>query len=187
MPRSPGPWSQVTRSWGVTVKHWFPPGKFLPRQIQYNPQWQRYPESHRAVLRDLCWHSYLVRRSPTRRYCTWTYGQIAERVGLSRIQVLRIMHRLMADGLIYRWYAGDSGSNTPDGRPRAPRYELPASNGMLNWWKRVRKRVRVKVKKRIRRLRKRRGGPGRRGDPRGSCRQVTRGDPRSPPGPYPEI
>lgn len=41
--------------------------------------------------------------------------------------------------LIYRWYAGDSGSTTTDGRPRAPRYEIPASKEMITWWRRTRK------------------------------------------------
>ena len=165
------------------MKRWYPPGRFLIREIEKEFHWQRYPESHRTVLRDISWHSYLTKHSPTRRYCEWTYGQIAERVGLSRNQVGRIMRRLMADGLIYRWYAGDSGSNTPDGRPRAPRYELPASRGMINWWKRVRKRVRVKVKKRIRRLRKSGGGAEGVREPRGFPCQVSPGDPRIRPGP----
>jgi len=166
------------------MKHWFLPGRFSPKEIEKNPAWQRYPESHRAVLRDVCWYSYLTKHSPTRRYCEWTYGQIAERVGLSRVQVGRIMRRLMADGLIYRWYAGDSGSNTPDGRARPPRYEIPASNGMINWWKRVRNRLKGKAKAKKSRYRNRRSGAEWDGDPQGFPCQVSPGDPRGSPGPY---
>lgn len=165
------------------MKHWFPPGRFLPREIEKDPSWQRFPESHRAVLRDLCWHSYLVKRSPTRRYCQWTYGQIAERVGLSRVQVGRIMRRLMGSSLVYRWYAGDSGENTPDGRPRPPRYELPASRGMLNWWKRTRKRRKIKPKLKKSRSQKRQGGPVREKDHRGSQSPGFPCEPRVPRGP----
>ncbi|GAI79251.1 unnamed protein product, partial [marine sediment metagenome] len=120
------------------MRRWFYKDHFKPRDIEKVPAWVRYPESHRKVYRFLCWHSYLTKHSPTRRYTVWTYQQIADHVGLSRIQVLRIMHRLMDDLLIYRWYAGDSGSTILDGRPRPPRYELPASKGMIYWWGRVR-------------------------------------------------
>ncbi|MBA7666602.1 hypothetical protein ES703_74683 [subsurface metagenome] len=168
------------------MKHWFPPGRFLPRDIEKDPSWQRFPESHRRVLRDICWHSYLVKRSPTRRYCQWTYGQIAERVGLSRVQVGRIMRRLMEARLIYRWYAGDSGENTPDGRPKPPRYELPASRGMINWWKRVRKWLKVKAKAKKSRLKIRGGGSEREETSRVLSRLVSPEGSRSPPGPNSE-
>ena len=126
------------------MKRWFYKDHFFPRDIQKNPDWIRYPESHRKVYQFLCWHSYLTCRSPTRRYCEWTYGQIAKHVKLSRNQVGRIVRRLMRDRLIYRWYAGDSGSQTSDGKPRPPRYEIPGSRGMINWWKRVRKVIKKK-------------------------------------------
>ena len=165
------------------MKRWFLPGRFLIREIEKEPHWQRYPESHRAVLRDISWHSYLVKRSPTRRYCEWTYGQIAERVGLSRNQVGRIMRRLMQDGLIYRWFAGCSGSDSPDGRPKPPRYELPASRGMINWWKRVRKRLKIKAKAKKSRYQNRGSGPVREKDRRGSQSPGFPGDPKAPNGP----
>ena len=120
------------------MKRWYHPNHFLPREIQHDPIWQRLTESDKKVYRFVCEHSYLTSRSPTRRYCEWTYGQIGQHVGLSRIQVLRIMQKLMVARLIYRWYIGDSGSNTIDGRPKPPRYEIPASRGMIWWWRRIR-------------------------------------------------
>jgi hypothetical protein len=46
------------------------------------------------------------------------------------------MKQLMQKGLIRRWYAGDSGSTRAGSGPRPPRYEIPASIGMVNWWRR---------------------------------------------------
>ena len=129
---------QTTLWQGVAVKRWYHPNHFLPREIQHDPIWQRLTESDKMVYRFVCEHSYLTSRSPTRRYCEWTYEQIGQHVGLSRRQVLRIMQKLMKARLIYRWYIGDSGSNTIDGRPRPPRYEIPASRGMIGWWRRIR-------------------------------------------------
>lgn len=84
--------------------------------------------------------SYLVERSPNRRYCEWTYKQIAKNTGVSYGQVRKVMVRLMETTLVLRWYAGDSGSTRPGGSPRPPRYEIPASAGMVGWWRRDRRK-----------------------------------------------
>lgn len=136
---SPGAELQVTLPEEVTMKPWYIKDHFLPREIERDPFWQKLPESHKKTHRFLCYHSYLTSRSPTRRYCEWTNKQIAEHVGLSKRQVQRIIHRLRAGFLIYRHYDGDSGSTSLTGSPRPPRYEIPASRGMSNWWKRTRK------------------------------------------------
>lgn len=118
------------------MKRWFLPGRFLPRDIERDPPWQNLSEGGKRVYRDLCEHSYLKTNSPTRRYSYWTYGQIAERVGLSRSQVKRIVKELMRARLVIRWYRGDSQGKKKTGGPRPPRYELPASRGMVIYWRR---------------------------------------------------
>jgi hypothetical protein len=49
------------------------------------------------------------------------------------------MKEIMDSMLIYRWYAGDSGTTTATGKIRSPRYEIPASKEMIAWWRRTRK------------------------------------------------
>lgn len=117
------------------MKPWFTRGHFLPRDIERDHVWQRLNESHKKVYRYVSEHSYLTQKSPSRRYCEWTYKQIGEHVGLSARQTRRIMKELMRTRLIYRWYKGDSGANGNGERPRSPRYEIPASRGMVIWWR----------------------------------------------------
>ena len=126
------------------MSRWFLKDHFSPAAIRYDPAFFNAPQSYQKLYLLLCRRSYLVRHSPTRRYCEWTYRQLAEQVGLKERQVGTIMRYLMRNYLIYRWYAGDSGTTTPNGRPRPPRYEIPASRGMINWWRRVRRVLKVK-------------------------------------------
>ena len=117
------------------MKRWFSPGHFFPREIERDPCWQKLSEGGKKAYRFLCENSYLTQRSPSRRYCQWTYKQIGKRTGLSRRQVASIVKQLMRTRLVIRWYRGDSGASTTVGRPRAPRYELPASRGMIIYWR----------------------------------------------------
>ena len=117
------------------MRRWFSPGHFLPREIEKDPTWQKLSKGGKKTYRFLCEHSYLTQRSPSRRYCQWTYKQIGEHVGLSRRQVANIAKELMRTRLVIRWYRGDSAGNKTTGRPRPPRYELPASRGMVIWWR----------------------------------------------------
>ena len=121
------------------MKRWFVKGHFSPAYILHDPTFQDLNKSQKKIYLLLCRRSYLVKRSPTRRYSVWTYRQIARQVGLSKRQVGRIMKKLMDAKLLYRWYAGDSGSTTANRLPRAPRYEIPASKEMIKWWRRTRK------------------------------------------------
>lgn len=120
------------------MRRWFLKDHFAPVKIRDDPAFFNAPRSYQKVYLLLCRRSYLTQKSPTRRYCEWTYKQLGEQAGLKKRQVGTIMRYLMRNYLIYRWYAGDSGSNTLDGKPRPPRYEIPASRGMINWWRRVR-------------------------------------------------
>ena len=117
------------------MKNWYVKGHFLPREIERDPCWQKLSEGGKKTYRFLCENSYLTSHSPTRRYCYWTYNQIGERVGLSRRQVANTVKELMRTRLVVRHYWGDSGSSKITGRPRAPRYELPASRGMVIYWR----------------------------------------------------
>lgn len=117
------------------MKHWYLPGHFLPREIERDPSWQKLSEGGKKVYRFLCEHSYLTQHSPTRRYCYWTYEQISEQTDVSRIQVRRLVKELMRTRLVLRHYKGDSGTTVSRGVPRAPRYELPASRGMVLYWR----------------------------------------------------
>ena len=121
------------------MKHIYPKNHFSPARIPYNPAYQDLNKTDKMLYLLLCRRSYLTRRSPNRRYCEWTYEQLGQQINRSPRQVRRIMRRLMESMLIYRWYAGDSGSTTTDGRPRPPRYEIPASREMITWWRRTRK------------------------------------------------
>ena len=117
------------------MKHWYLPGHFLPREIERDPSWQRLSEGGKRVYRFLCENSYLTTKSPTRRYCYWTYNQIADRTKLTSRHVATIVKELMRTRLVLRRYKGDSGTTLSRGRPRAPRYELPASRGMILYWR----------------------------------------------------
>ncbi len=121
------------------MKHIYLKDNFSPARIPYDLAFQDLNKTDKKLYLLLCRRSYLTKRSPTRRYCEWTYKQLGEQIDRSRCQVQRIMKRLMESKLIYRWYAGDSGSNTSTGRPRPPRYEIPASKEMITWWRRTRK------------------------------------------------
>ena len=132
-------WPPLTLLWGVIVKYIYPKDHFAPARIPYDPAFQDLNKTDRKLYLLLCRRSYLTKRSPHRRYCEWTYKQLGKQIDRSRSQVKRIMKRLMENMLIYRWYAGDSGSNTSTGRARPPRYEIPASRGMVKWWRRTRK------------------------------------------------
>ena len=120
------------------MRRWFHRDHYIPREIERDHPWQRLSEGGKRVYRDLCENSYLVTRSSTRRYCYWTYKQIAERCGLSTRHVRRIVKELMRTRLVLRHYKGDSGTTLDRGRPRAPRYELPASRGMIIYWRHYR-------------------------------------------------
>jgi AraC-like DNA-binding protein len=117
------------------MKNWYLPGHFLPREIERDPAWQKLSEGGKKTYRFLCEHSYLTSNSPTRRYSYWSYAQIGERVGLSRPHVKRIVKELMRTRLLLRWYRGDSEGNPDTGGPRVPRYEIPASRGMVIHWR----------------------------------------------------
>lgn len=117
------------------MKRWYLPGHFLPREIERDPSWQKLSEGGKRTYRFLCENSYLTSSSPTRRYSYWSYKQIAERVGLSRVHVKRLVKGLMRTRLVIRWYRGDSRGNKETGGPRVPRYELPASRGMVIHWR----------------------------------------------------
>lgn len=118
------------------MKSWYHRGYFCPREIDHDRAYKDLRKSTRKQYHWLCSNSYLVKRSPTRRYCHWTYAQIAKATGWSHRQTQRNMTQLIEAGLVRRWYAGDSGSKTTKGCPRPPRYEIPASIGMVSWWRR---------------------------------------------------
>lgn len=120
------------------MRRWFVKDHFAPAYILHDPIFQDLNKSQKKIYLLLCRRSYLVKKSPTRRYSVWTYRQIARQVGLSRRQVGRIMKKLMGSMLLYRWYPGDSGTTTADRLPRSPRYEIPASKEMIKWWRRTR-------------------------------------------------
>lgn len=130
------------------MEHWFPPGHFFPRKMQDDPAWQNLSKGGHKVYRNFCKKSWLTKKSPNKRYTRQTYKQIAKETGLSRIQVQRIVTYLMAEGLIHRHYPGHSGSTTPGGRPTPPTYELPASLGMIEWWRKTKKPRKQRPKKR---------------------------------------
>jgi len=117
------------------MKRWFSPGHFLPREIERDPCWQKLSNGGKKTYRFLCENSYLTSHSPTRRYCYWTYNQIAKHAGLSPRHVRRLVKEFMRTRLVIRRYRGDSGSSKTTGRPRAPRYELPANRGMIIYWR----------------------------------------------------
>lgn len=118
------------------MKRWYFKGHYAPREIDHDRAYKNQSKSSRKIYHFLCKESWLVKKSPTRRYCEWTYKQIGERVGLKPRQVGTLVRRLIRTGLIRRWYAGDSGSRKRGGSPRPPRYEIPASIGMVSWWRR---------------------------------------------------
>ena len=126
------------------MSRWFYKDHFFPRDLINEPAWVKASHGFKEYYRFLCWHSWLTKRSPTRRYTSWTERQIAGHIGRSPRQVRRYVKYAKENFLIYRWYAGDSGTTSKNGRPRAPRDEIPASRGMINWWRRVRRILTVK-------------------------------------------
>jgi len=132
-------YSLLALSWEVKLKHRYPKNRFSPARILHDPAYQNLNKSDKNIYLLLCRRSFLVKKSPTRRYSVWTYNQIGKQVNLSGRQVQRIIKKLMAEMLIYRWYAGDSGSTTSTHKARPPRYEIPASKEMIAWWRRNRK------------------------------------------------
>ncbi|MBA7571312.1 hypothetical protein ES708_13071 [subsurface metagenome] len=117
---------------------WYPQGRYSPRDIVNEPAWVNSSRGFKKYYLFLCRHSYLTQKSPTHCYTSWTAGQIAKAIGRSKRQVKRYVKYAKDNCLIIRWYAGDSGTTTKTGRPRPPRDELPASKGMIYWWRRIR-------------------------------------------------
>ena len=126
------------------MKRWYLPGKFLPRGINDDLTYQRLPDGAKKVYRFLCWHSYLTKKSPSRRYCRWTKRQIAQQVGLSDRWVKHCLGLLRKGRFVWRYYTGDSGTTTTKGKPRPQVYEVPASRRQIIYWRIHRKPWEVK-------------------------------------------
>ena len=127
------------------MKRWYLSGRFFIREIEHDPTWQRLPECAKKILRWVGWHSYLTKKSPTRRYFYYTNRQIAEQIGYRERWVKHCMGLLRRGRFIRRWYRGDSGTTTTLGRPRPPVHELPASLRQIRYW-----RINLKSKERPR-------------------------------------
>ena len=122
------------------MKRWFLHDHFLPRNIEKDPCWQKLSENGKKYHRFICNHSWLTKRSPHRRYARHTDKQIAEHIGVSVRQVRRYRKYCLDNSLLYLVTPGNSGSTSKTGRPMAPIYEVPASEGQIFWWRRTRRR-----------------------------------------------
>ena len=129
---------------------WFRPGEFLPRNILTVPAYHKLSPTGRDIYGFLCRRSYLTRKTPKRRYLVATRKQIAGELRCSERTVQRQIQRMLRSRLLLRWYIGKSGPGstyeTEDRPPPksvgacapypvAPRYELPASDKQIVYWR----------------------------------------------------
>lgn len=129
---------------------WFRPGHFIPRDILSVPAYHNLTKTGKRVYEAFCKHSYLTKKQYKRRYVCLTKNQIAEEIGCSSRTVQREIQKMLKSRLILRWFDGNSG---PAGcvsaygeyptrsvgcdlaRATPPRYELPASNKQITYWR----------------------------------------------------
>ena len=127
------------RKKALKVRPWFFPRHFIPRDIHLDPFWQKLSDNGKKYYRFMCEHSWLTEKRPRRRYARHTDKQIAQHIGVSVSQVKRYRWYCLDHFLLWLVTPGNSGTTSKTGKPMAPVFEVPASAGMIEWWRRTRK------------------------------------------------